>query len=64
MMEKKSDIVVYEEASPDDLSHNIRRQGGTWIVVHDSHLRLKLQPDISHMPSTPLEFINEVNIGI
>ena len=60
----KSEILVYKGASPDDLSCTIWIQDGTRVVVYDSHLGLKLQPDISNIPSTPMAFINEVNVGI
>ena len=60
----KSDIVVYEGASIDDLSHTIRRHDGSQIIIHDYHLRIQLQPDLSNISSMPLEFRNEVNVGI
>ena len=56
--------MVYEGASPDGLSHTVRKEDGTRLIVHDSNLRLKLQPDLSNIPSTPLAFRNEVNKGI
>ena len=60
----KAEMVVYEGASPDGLSHTIRRQDRTKLVVHDSYLRLKLQPDLSNIPASPLEFRREVGRGI
>ena len=59
-----SETVVYEGASPDNMSHTISRHDGTRLTVHDSYLRLKLQPDLSNIPSTPLAFRNEVDVGI
>ena len=38
----KAEIVVYEGASPDGLSHTVRKEDGTRLIVHDSNLRLKL----------------------
>ena len=59
-----AEIVVYEGSSPDRLSYTVRRKDGTRPVVHDSHLHLKLQPDLSNNPTTPLAFQNEVDKGI
>ena len=59
-----AEIVVYEGTPPDGLSHTVRKYYGTLLIVHDSNLSLKLPPDISKIPSTPLEFRNEVNKGI
>ena len=59
-----AETVVYEGASTDSMSHRIRRHYGTCLTVHDSYLRLKLQPDLSNIPSTPLAFRNEVDVGI
>ena len=59
-----TETVVYEGASPDSMSHTIRRHDGTRLTVHDSYLRLKLQPELSNTLSTQLEFRNEVDVGI
>ena len=59
----KSEIVVYEGASPDGLSCTVRKEDGTLLIVHYSNLRLKLQPDLSNISSTPLAFRNEVKKG-
>ena len=59
-----AETVVYEGASPDSMSHTIRRNDGTRLTVHDSYLSLKLQPDLSNIPSTPLAFRKEVDVGI
>ena len=60
----KAEIVFYKGASPDGLSHTVRKEDGNLLIVHDSDLRLKLQPDLSNIPSTPLAFRNEVNKGV
>jgi hypothetical protein len=49
---------------PDDLHHTIRRKDGTKLNVHDFHLRIKHQPDLSNIPSTPLDYCKEVGRGI
>ena len=59
-----AETVVYEGASPDSVSHTIRRNDGTCLTVHDSYLHLKLQPDLSNILSTPLAFRNKVDVGI
>ena len=59
-----AETVVYEGASPGSMSHTIRRNDGTRLTVHDSYLRLKLQPDLSNIPSKRLDFRNEVDVGI
>ena len=59
-----AETVVYEGVSTDSMSHTIRRHDGTCLDVHDSYLRLKLQPDLSNIPLTPLAFRNEVDVGI
>ena len=60
----KSEIVIYEGASHDGLSHTVRKEGETRFIVHDSNICLKIQPGLSNIPSTPLAFRNEVNTGI
>jgi hypothetical protein len=59
-----SETVVFEGAMPDCLHHTIRRKDGTKLNVHDFHLRLKHQPDLSNIPSTPLKYCKEVRCGI
>jgi hypothetical protein len=49
---------------PDGLHHTIQRKDGTKLNAHDFHLRLKHQPDLSNIPSTPLEYCKEVGSGI
>ncbi len=59
-----SETVVYEGAMPDGLHHTIRRKDSIKLNVHDFHLCLKHQPDLSNIPSTPLEYCKEVRCGI
>ena len=59
-----AETVVYKGASPDSMFHTIRRHDGTCLTVHDSYLRLKLQADLSNIPSKPLAFRNKVDVGI
>ena len=59
-----TETVVYEGASPDSMSHTISQNDGTCLTVHDSYLCLKLQTDLSNIPSTPPAFRNEVDVGI
>ena len=60
----KSETVVYEGVMPDGLTHTVRRQDGMRMNVHDAHLRLKLQADLSNIPRTPLDYCKEVGRGI
>ena len=60
----KAEIVVYEGAPPYGLYHTVRKEDGTRLIVHDSNLHLKIQPDLSNIPSTPLASRNKVNKGI
>ena len=48
----------------DGLTHTVRRQDGTRLQVHDAHLCLKLQADLSNIPKTPLDYCKEVGKGI
>ena len=59
-----SEVVVNEGVMPDDLTHTIRRQDGTRLQVHDAHLCLKLQADLSNIPKTPLDYCKKVGKGI
>ncbi len=59
-----SEMVVYEEVMPDGLTHTIRWKDGTRLHVHDAHLRLKLQADLSNILKTPLDYCKEVGKGI
>ena len=59
-----NELVVYEGASSDGQFHTIRKADGTKCVTPESHLRLKSQPDLSNIPSTPLDYCKEVELGI
>ncbi len=59
-----SETVVYKGAMPDDLHHTIRQKDGTKLNVLDFHLQIKHQPDLSNIPSTPLDYCKEVGHGI
>ena len=59
-----SEMVIYKGVMHDGLTHTIRRKDGTWLHVHDTHLRLKLQADLSNIPKTPLDYCKEVGQGI
>ena len=50
-----NEIVAYERTLPKSLSHAVRKKDGTRLVVHDPHLRLNLQPDLSNIPTTSLK---------
>ena len=56
--------MVYEEATPDGLWHTLRRDDGSKVVTPPSHVRFLEQPDFSNIPSTLLDYRNEVGIGI
>jgi hypothetical protein len=52
-----SEVVVFEGVMSDGLTHTVRRQDGTRLQVHDAHLCLKLQADLSNIPKTPLDYL-------
>ena len=56
--------MVYEGATPDGLWHTLRRDNGSKVVTPPSHVRFLEQPDFSNIPFTPLDYRNEVGIGI
>ena len=60
----KAEVVVYERVTPDGLAHSVRRKDGSKMEVHDSFLHIKNQPDLSNIPSTPLDYCKEVGKGI
>jgi len=59
-----SEMVIYEGVMPDGLTHTVRRKDGTRLDVHDAHLCLKLQADLSNIPKTSLDYCKEVGQGI
>jgi hypothetical protein len=56
--------VIYEGAMLDNLHHTICQKDGTKLNVHDFHFQIKHQPDLSNIPSTPLDYCKEVGRGI
>ena len=59
-----SEVVVYKGVMPDGLKHTVCWKDGTHLQVHDAHLCLKLQADLSNIPKTPLDYCKEVSKGI
>jgi predicted heme/steroid binding protein len=57
-------IVVYEGVMPDGSTHTVCWKDGTCLNVHDAHLRLKMQVDLSNIPKTLLDYCKEVGEGI
>jgi hypothetical protein len=60
----QAETVVYKGVMPDGLTHTVRHQDGTRLNVHDAHLFLKIQADLSNIPRTPLDYCKEVGQGI
>jgi hypothetical protein len=60
----KGSQMVYEGATPDGLWHTLQRDDGSKVVTPPSHVHFLDQPDFSNIPSTPLDYRNEVGIGI
>jgi hypothetical protein len=60
----QSGKVVYEGVMPDGLTHSVWQQDGTRLNVHDAHLRLKLQADLTNIPRTPFDYCKEAGKGI
>ena len=59
----QAETVVYEGVMPDGLTHTVRRQDGTRLNVHDTHLHLKMQADLTNIPQMPLDYCKEVGKG-
>ena len=59
-----NEAVVYEGSSADGLVQMIRNKDGSKIMVHDGNLSLLYQPDLSNIPSVPLNYRNEVEKGL
>ena len=56
--------VVYEVATErEDSMHKIRQADGTSIVVDESRLLKLHQPDLTNIPSTPLDYQQEIKNG-
>ncbi len=60
----QAETVVYKGVMPDGLTHTIQRQDGTRLNVHEAHLRLKMQADLTNIPRMPLDYCKEVGKGI
>jgi len=60
----QAETVVYKGIMPDGLTHTVWRKDGTRLNVHDAHLRLKMQADLTNIPRTPLDYCKEVDQGI
>ena len=56
--------MVYKGAMPDGLCHTLCWDDGSKVVTPLSHVRFLDQPDFSIIPSTPLDYRNEVGLGI
>ena len=56
--------MVNEGATPDGLWHTLRWDDGSKVVTPPSHVHFLDQPDFSNIPSTLLDYRNEVGIGI
>jgi hypothetical protein len=60
----KEETVVCKGVMPDGSTHTVRRRDGTRLNVHNAHLHLKLQADLSNIPRTPLDYCRKVGRGI
>ena len=56
--------VVCDVPSADILTHTIRLEDGLKIQIRDSNLQLFDQLYLSNLPKTPLDYRNEVGMGI
>ena len=55
---------VYDIASEKHIKHTIRLEDGARIDANDINLQLIYQPGFSNLPKAPLNYCNEVGIGI
>ena len=60
----QAETLVYNGVMPDGLTHIVQRQDGTRLNVHDAHLHLEMQADLTNIPQTPLDYCKEVRKGI
>jgi hypothetical protein len=51
-----AEVVVYKGVMPNGLTHTVRQKDGSCLNVHDAHLCLKLQADLSNLPKMPLDY--------
>ena len=56
--------VVYEGVSANGLTHTVRLPDGSLRAVEECQLQDHLQPSFTNIPSTPLDYLNEVGKGI
>ena len=56
--------VIYKEASDDSMTHTLRLEDGSKLQIHDINLQLIDQNDFSNFPKTPLDYRNEVGMGL
>ena len=61
---KENEAVDYKGASANGRLHTIRLKDNIKISVYDSNLQLLNQPSFSNIPNTPLDYSNEVGIGL
>jgi hypothetical protein len=59
-----SETLVYKGVMPDGLTHTVQQQDDTRLNVHNTHLHLKLQADLTNIPCMPLNYCKEVGKGI
>jgi hypothetical protein len=52
----KSIAVVHKGASSSGPSHTVLCKDGSRLIVHDSNLQLLKQPDIVHIPKSPIYY--------
>ena len=60
----ESRSVAYKGAIADGKSHTVHTKDGSKFVVHDSNLQLLNQPYFENIPTTPLDYRNEVGTGL
>ena len=60
----QAETVVCKGVMPDGLTFTVWRQDGTRLNVHNAHLCLKMQADLTNIPHTPLDYCKEVGKGI
>ena len=60
----KSVAVVYDGSSVDILTRTIHIEDRSKLQIHDSNLQLIDKPDLSNFPKKPLNYRNELVMGI
>ena len=55
--------VVYEGACKENKMHEVKKEDGSTMVVDESQLLQMHQPDLTNIPSTPLEYQKEIENG-